>query len=261
SESIERAFLGRITGFEAELALERLRGRGIVEARRKSWGESVHALAPGLLADWQRYFIPALADGVLVPTESVDRNYEPHPDFRKLLFFFLAETVYGGGIALTKKGGFQKKDTQRAAARLNVAEAALDGFDITCSHQDSLGKPLAVLYDASLRLGLVYPGQGRVEPAADRIRSWLSLPSRDANAQLLSLWWDVYTPADIWLQHGAAAVRNIPRGQWFSVRRLAQALIEAGVTTSGRCDAEAEQSLFSYWLKPMAAFGLMELGM
>src|SRR5690606_28833702 len=84
---------------------------------------------------------------------------------------------------------------------------------------------------------------------------------RDANAQLLSLWWDVYTPADIWLQHGAAAVRNIPRGQWFSVRRLAQALIEAGVTTSGRCDAEAEQSLFSYWLKPMAAFGLMELGM
>jgi len=259
AEAIERAFPGRVTGFEAELGLERLRARGIVETRRKAWGETIHALAPGLFVDWQRHFVPALREGALLDDEAVEPSYEPKAGFAKQLLFFLADAA-NVGIGLTQKGTFAKKDTQRLAARMDVGEEALAGLDIAYMHQDKLGKPLAVVYDAALRLGLARNGTAAVEIVRDRLEAWLSSPLPDIERRLTALWWDVYTPADVWLQHGAAAFRGMPPGRWFAVDRVADALLEAGVPTGGRTEAEAREALRAYWLEPMAAFGLAELG-
>jgi len=259
AEALERAFPGRVTGFEAELALERLRGRGIVETRRKSWGETIHALAPGLFANWQRFFLPSLGERSLVEDEAVEASYEPKAGFAKLLLFFLADAA-NVGVGLTQKGAFAKKDVARLSARLDVDEAALDGLDIAYMHQDKLGKPLAVLFDAALRLGLVRGGAAALEIERSRLEAWLATPLPDVERQLQALWWDVYTPADVWLQHAAAAFRNMPAGRWFAVDRVADGLLEAGVPTGGRTPEEAREALAAYWLRPMAAFGLAELG-
>ncbi|HZG84496.1 helicase-associated domain-containing protein [Paenibacillus sp.] len=256
--ALERASRGRLTGYEAELGIERLRGRGIVETRRKAWGETIHTLAPGLLADWQAVFAPGLREAA-TPEEAVEPSYEPKAGFAKLLLFFVAEAATNG-LTLTQKGTFHKKDVQRLASRIDVANEDLAGLAVDYLHRDKLDKPLAVLFDAALRLGLLRPGPGAVEPAPERIAAWLARPNGAIQEELTALWWDVYTPADVWLQHAAAAIRGLPAGRWFSLRRLADALLAAGVPTNGRTEEEAREAIAAYWAGPMAAFGLLELG-
>ncbi|WP_309121368.1 helicase-associated domain-containing protein [Paenibacillus sp.] len=259
AEALERAFPGRVTGFEAELGLERLRARGIVETRRKAWGETIHALAPGLFADWQGYYLTALGEPCLLDDAAVEPNYEPKAGFAKLLLFFLAD-VANVGIGLTQKGTFAKKDAMRLATRVDVAEESLAGLDIAYLHQDKLGKPLAVLYDAALRLGLVRNGASALELDRERVDAWLAKPLPDIEAELRALWWDVYTPSDVWLQHGGAALRRMPPGRWFAVDRAADGLLAAGVPTGGRTEDEAREAIARHWLRPLAAFGFAELG-
>jgi len=256
---LERASRGRLTGYEAELGIERLRGRGIIETRRKAWGETIHTLAPGLLADWQAAFAPRVREAAEMPEGAVEPAYEPKAGFAKLLLFFVAEAA-NSGLTLTQKGTFHKKDVQRLSARIDVVNEELAGLTVDYLHRDKLDKPLAVLYDAALRLGLLRPGPSAVEPAPERIAAWLARPNCVIQEELTALWWDVYTPADVWLQHAAAAIRGLPAGRWYSLRRLADALLAAGVPTGGRTEEEAREAIAAYWAVPMAAFGLLELG-
>lgn len=258
AEALERAFPGRLTGYEAELGIERLRERAIVETRRKSWGETVHALAPGLFADWQREFVPALADAVL-GEGAVEPEYEPKSGLCKLIFRFASEAAHRG-LTLTQKGAFHRKDAQRIASLIDADETALQGMAIEYLHQDKLDKRAAIVFDAAMRLGLVRAGTSAVEVNRARLDEWLATPLIDLERETRSLWWEVYTPADPWLQHAAAAFRNMPAGRWFSLTRIADALLRAGVPTGGRSEPEAREALSSYWLRPMAAFGLAELG-
>lgn len=262
TEAIEAADPGRLTGYEAELGIERLRRRGIVETRKKAWGEVVHAMAPGAFAHWQRAFVPELSTmgAIVEDADAFEPMLEPKTGFARLLLALLATADASGGLALTQKGALHKKDASRLAARIDVDEAALRGFDIAYLHQDKLSKPLAVLYDAALRLGLLRQGVVRAELDPLRVDAWLAKPIRRIEEELLGFWWDVYTPADVWLQHGAAAFRSAPEGSWIDIDRLTEALLAAGAPTGGRTPAEARDALLAYWAEPMAAFGWLAPG-
>ncbi|MCI3921510.1 helicase-associated domain-containing protein [Paenibacillus sp. TRM 82003] len=264
AEAIEAAAPGRVTGFEAELGIERLRARGIVETRRKSWGETVHAMAPGLFPHWQREFVPEIGRLGAVAADGADCGYEPIEErktgFAKRLLALLATASTSGGLTLTQKGALHKKDAARLAARLDVDEEALAGLDIAYLHQDKLAKSLAIVYDAALRLGLLRQGVARAELEEGRLSRWLASPNARIDRDLLAFWWDVYTPADVWLQHGAAAIRSAPDGSWIDLDEIAEALLQAGVPTGGRTEEEARDALASYWAEPMAAFGWLVPG-
>jgi hypothetical protein len=259
AEALEKANPGHMTGYEAELGIERLRKRGIIESRRKAWGETIHVLSPNLLPDWQRTIVSSPFESFIVSDEDIEGAYQPRSGFAKLLFNLLADAAYVG-LPLTQKGFFHKKDIQRLLERMDISEAELSGLDITYIHQDKVPKPLAIVYDAALRLGLLRNGVGRVEIVTPRLTEWLQLSACEAERRILALWWDVYTPADIWLQHAAAAIRNLPKGCWCSADRMVDALLETGIPTGGKSRKEAMQQLRAYWLEPMAAFHWLELG-
>jgi len=259
TEALEQGERGRLTGYAAELGVERLRQRGIVETRRKSWGETIHALAPGLLADWLPAFAEGLTSRGAVDEASVAQAIEPRAGFAQRLFGFVAEAAYGG-IALTQKGTFHKRDLARLEARFPGHQPALDGLDIAYHHRDKLDKRLAVLYDAALRLGLLRNGVARVECVPERIEAWLALDARARDAALLELWWDVYTPADVWLQLGAAALKRLPPGRWFDADAMFDALRDAGGATGGRSREDALRAIREYWIEPMASFGWLDVG-
>jgi hypothetical protein len=259
AEALEGSAQGRITGFEAELGIERLRERGIVVARKKSWGEIIHTMAPGLFTNWQQAFLPGIADCIVDDEQGVESLYEPKSGFLKQLLALLA-TAQHTGLTLTQKGTFHKKDLQRLQARIVLEEESLKGLNISYMHQDKLGKPMAILYDTALRLGLLRSGVSRVETVPSRLEEWLCQRLAAAERQLQTLWWEVYTPSDVWLQHGAAALRNVPEGRWLRLSKLASLLQTSGVPTGGRSGPEAEQALRAYWAEPMAAFGWLEFG-
>lgn len=261
SEALEEADPGRMTGFAAEVGIDRLRRRGVIETRKKAWGEVFHTLAPGLLTAWQRTLVPALGDprGCALEDDEVEPVVEPTAGFAKMLLSFLAMAA-NEGLALTQKGTFHKKDIQRIQSRIAAAEERLAGLDIHYMHEDKLGKSVAIVYDAALRLQLLRSGVSKAELREDALRAWLSQPRRRTEEQLLQLWWEVYTPNDVWLQHCAAALRNLPDGKWCGVEQVCSALLDAGVPANGRSREEARSVLQSYWLEPMAALGWLELG-
>jgi len=262
SEKIEAASAGRMTGFAVELGIERLRERGIIETRKKAWGEVIHTIAPGLFVSWQKVFVPGLgeaSDALSVKEDQVELIYEPRKRFASLLAIFLAEAA-NRGLALTQKGTFHKKDLQRIEERISVPPEELEGLEISYVQQEKLGKSTAILYDAALRLKLLRHGIGAVEIAKESLDAWLSQPRTAIDRQLFDLWWDVLMPNDVWLQHAGAAIRNLPEGCWCRVGRLVRELLNAGVKTGGRNEQEAARALTAYWLKPMAAFGWLELG-
>jgi hypothetical protein len=261
SETLEEAAQGRLTGYEAELGIERLRGRGILETRRKSWGERFHRLAPGCFAEWQQALIgeAAAAEKILLDSESVMPVQDMPTGFPKALFLFLADAAYDG-LALTQKGVLHHRDLQRLTAKIDWPEEWLAGLNIQYLHQEKLPKSIAILYDAALRLGLVRNGAAKVEIVEERVESWLSLPSSAMEERLLDLWREVYTPRDVWLQHGAAWIQRLPEGRWCSVKAMTAALAEAGAATGGRSIEEGMRALEGEWLRPMAAIGFLELG-
>src|SRR5690606_32572841 len=78
AEKIEAASAGRMTGFAVELGIARLRERGIIDTRKKAWGEVIHTIAKGLFVPWQKVFIRELGeeDGKLsIEEDAVEAVY------------------------------------------------------------------------------------------------------------------------------------------------------------------------------------------
>src|SRR5690606_24572408 len=125
SEALEQAYAGQLTGFAVELALERLRERGIIVTRRKSWGETIHSIAPDVFDGWQRHYIPQL-DNAMLADESQAGLPEPKADLAKLILLIAAE-LERRRPALTRSGWLRKADAARLEGRMDVNCEALDG--------------------------------------------------------------------------------------------------------------------------------------
>jgi hypothetical protein len=259
-ESLESAAPWDLTGYEAEKGVAGLRRRGIVVTRKKAWGERLHMLAEGVFGAWQQAYIGLRPEEWTESAESVEPIYEPRRDLAAMLFGLLSY-ARRNGLQLTQRGTLHKRDLQRLAERLNLSDEGFSGFECAYMHQDKYPVVFAILYDAALRLGLIRNGLGQAVLDEQAVKMWLSQSGSVMNERLLSLWWQIYTPSDVWLQHAAAMLQALPGGRWASVSCLAQRLRELGAPLGGRSEAEASAALRSHWLLPMRALGWLEFGM
>lgn len=256
-EVLEGAAPERLTGFEAMLGVERLRERGIVVTRKKAWGERLHSLADGVFPHWQAAFFGlSLA---LPEHERVETVREPKRGLARLLFDLLSQISCGGG-ALTQKGVPHKKELSGWTAGADVTGEELEGLEIAYVHADKLPKAFAVIFDAALRLGLLQVGVGRLELVAERVRRWLKETPEERERRLQELWWDVYMPNDIWLQHAAGVLRSLRAGEWLPVPHIGERLEALEVPSASRTAEQLETAIWGYWLTPMIAFGMLERG-
>ncbi|WP_274361567.1 helicase-associated domain-containing protein [Paenibacillus thermotolerans] len=257
-EALEAAAPWELTGWEAEAGVAGLRRRGIVTTRKKAWGERIHTLADGVFVYWQQLFVGG-GESLAIPAGRIVPSYEPRRGIASLLFGLLSAARYTL-LPLTQKGTLHKRDLQRLSERLDVSDEELAGLQNSYLHQDKYGIAFAVVYDMALRLGLLTGGVDRIAANPKRLEEWLGRSRREMNERLLAIWREVYMPSDVWLQHAAALLQSLPAGQWTSVSRMTELLLSAGVPQGGRTQAELEDAIRACWLRPMRAFGWLELG-
>ncbi|WP_233531795.1 helicase-associated domain-containing protein [Paenibacillus alkalitolerans] len=258
-DALEAAAPWALTGYEAEIGVARLRRRGIVTTRKKAWGERIHSLTTGVFDHWRQAYMPASPDDWTVADEHAAPHNEPKRGLASLLFGLLAIAQFEG-LPLTQKGTLHKRDLQRVTERFDVTDSEFAGMQCSYMHQDKYGISFAVVYDAALRLGLLNNGVDQSAPVEGKVLSWLELSAREMDERLLKLWWEVYTPNDVWLQQAAALLRSLPQGRWTTARRMADTMLAAGVPAGSRSAEEAALAVASHWLKPMRALGWLESG-
>jgi hypothetical protein len=259
SEALEAAFPTVMTGHEIERGIILLRNRKLIETRKKAWGEIFHLLAYGQFVKLQHYFFGPQLLECIIPEQCVTPIIDRRRGFPKLLFFFLAVATYPG-LTLSQKGGFHKKDVVKLERRLDVSDSDVDGLQMQYLHQDKMNRPVAIIFDAALRLGLVRQGFQRLDVLQDNVKSWLQQSEARMMDRLFTLWVDTYSPSDVFLQHVGAVLTNLPPSQWLSIRKLVQVLSDAGVIRSQQSESDTLRAVIDYWVRPMIAFGFFETG-
>lgn len=253
---LEAAGPPTLTAAQLKAGLVGLLRRDGVRSYRKAWGEPVYMIPAERYRDLHRAVLPepVIAEGEAPVSAQPITECRPGLSFRVLQLLWLASRQE---LALKKDGTLAKKPIAKAAETISATDEPLRGLDWSYAHRDVYPPMVAVALDMALRLALLVPGDGRLALNPVRLRAWLSRPADSLQAELYRLWKQVCLPLAVPLQHLALAAERVPPGRWAPLARLEEWSARAAADVGSACTAA---ELLACWLKPLEAFGWIELG-
>ncbi|MCC3372980.1 helicase-associated domain-containing protein [Cohnella sp. REN36] len=244
---------GGRTGAEARVALQRLRGDGVLFAVRKAWGDRLYYLPSDMVKVWQRLLLPLAAAPVDAETAI---GIAPAADgFRlplsqELLRAWSAIRRYG--LPLTAKGTPHKAAVAKVAAAMGLEASALDALGLLPGAGDPTPLQAALALDLGLYAGVLRRGNSEILVDEEGAVRWLVGTAAAHEAKLAEMVASRYAGQDPALHFAATALAMAAPGAWYREDALA-----AG--SAPGADAAVAAAL-ARWLDALAAFGWVERG-
>jgi hypothetical protein len=260
-EIVERIKPTTMTGAEWKAALVRLRQAKLLRTYRKAWGERLFMLPAEHYTQLHSLCTPPLeVPPIACEDQQVARDtlsaFRPSLAFELLRFL---SAIDREPLMLKKDGIVHKRSIQKAMQKVQLQDLELSGLEWTYAYQDVYPPAFAVLLDFSLRLGFVHITEHSISVLRDEIESWLQDQSiQQIDSQLFQIWMSLCLPKTTVFQHVALGLNRLDREGWFETDKLTgwAALFAQEPRSAVELAAEAERR----WLKPLAAFGWLELG-
>jgi hypothetical protein len=238
---------------EVRRGLSQLRGAGILFTLRKAWGDKLHFIPQDAFAPWLDVLYPARmepaeADGKR--TVRLEGGYR-FPLSLQLLHGLAA--LAQAGLQLTNRGVLPKRTMMAMLRRLEVQDSEVKDIHVSCTQQESYERPLAIMLDAAIGLGLLRldPEAGVIRFNADRLSDWLACRADTRERQLYDWMFERYAAYDSRYRHAAAALAMLPGGVWYLADRLEE----------WHRSLESEGAgLWSGWTNALCSFGWMQRG-
>jgi hypothetical protein len=263
-ETAERVKPRTMTGAEWKTAIVRLRQSKLLRTYRKTWGERLFLIAGEHYKQLHSLCTPSLeelADGFSKEpgSEQVQADlseYRPTLGFELLRFL---STILGEPLNVKKDGTIHKRSIHKIMSCIQLKDEDLSHLEWSYAYQDLYPPVFAVLLDFSLRLGFVRIIGNTASVEREVIESWMKVQTiRQIDHLMYNQWMELCLPNSITLQHFALGLDRMASKGWIEVEKLAR---WAGCCvdvekSAAELAAEAEQG----WLKPLAAFGWVELG-
>jgi len=239
------------SGAEARHALIALRRKGAVLAMRKLWEERVYAIPWDAWTRWRTICFP---DAPAPPPADPER-ITPHPAGPGAAedVFRLVSLIREQRPVLTRRGLLPRSFVRSAAPLLSLGEDGVGTLPVRSPLLEAYPKPLLVILDLALKLGVIGWTGGRAEVREGPFDRWLAKSRAEQDAELYGMFRETHLPPEAGFLHFAAVLETLPRGTWYSLRDIARA---AGWPFPGL----ALQRLKDEWLGPLAALGFLRLG-
>ncbi|UQZ36315.1 hypothetical protein C2I18_23985 [Paenibacillus sp. PK3_47] len=256
ADKAERLRPAALCRAEQQLALLELRQAGMLELRRKIWGEQLYQIPAERLASIQQTcfpYVPRAVPDSAVALQSATGAGLTGELFRALLF------TAREGLPLTGKGAIHSKKMSRLAAGLSLQEhqlADLISPDAGRAHPHPL--PAMVIVDLMLAMGLACRNQTAIVLDSGRLKSWFGLTEAEMSSRLYGVILERYGQQSADLQHFRyfISAAGFAPGQWYSLTEVVQAMAAYGLCVPG---PQLEAGCL-VWLRGLAAFGWCELG-
>lgn len=242
---------------ELKLGLIRLRQKGIVLTYQNRIGENIYMIPRDTMANWYRLAWPHIASSM----RSVD-NAQPLEQAILGLqhdLFHLLVSIAKQGLPLTRQGQLYKKSMACISSQLQLQAESLQYIPFYEDQLTELSRPVAVILDIARCLRLVTEDKDQIRLRTDRVRSWLSLSTGKQRQWLYKLWTLMYQPSSTDLQHFTLLLEQMPKGKWFLLDPLVQAMQENDMLIGDKHSIVT--MLEDRWLKPLIGFGILERGM
>lgn len=238
-----------LTGAEIRVSLARLRRDGILFAVRKAWGNRLLYVPSDMVGVWQLTLCPPTAEPLPEEREGAVEVRSPARLPLSLELLQVWADIRRRGFPLTAKGAPHKAHVQKLASGMRLTAEEIADSGILGEGGQPVPANVALALDIGLCAGRLVRDSGGIAAKDELDGVWADKPLCDADAALLDLATARYGGQEAGLHWAATALRGLKPGRWYLKR---EALREPG--------AEEREAL-GKWLKLMASFGWMELGM
>ncbi|SET47307.1 helicase-associated domain-containing protein [Paenibacillus sp. NFR01] len=242
---------------EQRLALAELMAEGLLELRRRIWGEELYQIPEARFAGVQHAFAFASVKPAAQPEEEiVPEELATGPGLAGELFRALVYTAQEG-LPLTAKGVIRQKNLAGLAGALTLR--GLPGPELLPFSAEPEAAAL-LMVDLLLALGLLVRQEDAyvLEPGA--LSGWLELDETQMAGVLYRLILGRYGASDPGAQHFRylIAAEAYPVGDWFPVAEPLRRLRDRGFAPNAEPGAVAAAA--EAWLRLLAGFGWCRLG-